>query len=325
MRERQSDPRRTVWYICAMIVRALASIAVLFSLVQANVPGPSAGSAAKPTTGTAPPAANASSTPQSSSPAETHTPSQSATVKSDCTGANCEEQQPHFIVTLPPQPPQPWLLRERISWGTYLVLALVGYVGILLALSTLKKIERNTVLAETTAQAALDASQAALAPAQAILLSERPWVLVSVEPTINKPNCFTITATNKRRTPATITALFEQVGIKSDEAHLPSSPEYDENQGTQPMIPVTLVPGESTPIRVFSRDDVAAICESEERVKRIENCDEKIFLHGRVAYRDLVAPRGSNEHETNWCCWYIHGRQKSGMVIAGPPGYNSHT
>jgi hypothetical protein len=42
-------------------------------------------------------------------------------------------------------------------------------------------------------------------------------------------------------------------------------------------------------------------------------------------YRDLVSPQGSNEHETNWCCWYIHGRQKSGMVIAGPPSYNSHT
>jgi hypothetical protein len=119
--------------------------------------------------------------------------------------------------------------------------------------------------------------------------------------------------------------MLEQVGIKSDEAHLPASPEYDEQDGSQPMIPVTLVPGESTPIKVFSREDVPAICESDERVKLIENWDEKIFLHGRIVYRDLVAPRGANEHQTNWCCWYIHGRQKSGMVIAGPPGYNSHT
>jgi hypothetical protein len=229
------------------------------------------------------------------------------------------------IVTLPPQPPQPWLLRDRISWGAYLVLALVGYVGILLALSTLKKIERNTVLAEAAAQAALDASQAALANAQSILLAERPWILVSIEPAIDKPNSFTITATNKGRTPATITAMYEQVGIKSDEAHLPANPEYGEQQGSQPMIPVTLVPGESTPIKAFARDDVPAITESEEQLKRIENWDEKLFLHGRIIYRDLVAPKGTNEHETNWCCWYIHGRQKSGMVIAGPPGYNSHT
>ncbi len=205
------------------------------------------------------------------------------------------------------------------------MLALVGYIGIMLALSTLKKIERNTALAETTAQAALDASQAALATANAILLSERPWILVSVEPIISKPNSFTITATNKGRTPATIIAMYEQVGIKSDEAHLPATPEYGEKQGSQPMVPVTLIPGESTPIKAFSRDDVPAISGSGEQFKRIENWDEKLFLHGKIVYRDLVSPRESNEHETNWCCWYIHGRQKSGMVIAGPPGYNSHT
>jgi len=223
------------------------------------------------------------------------------------------------------QPTPQWPLRERISWGAYLVLALVGYVGVMLALSTLKKIERNTVLSETTAQAALDASQAALATAQAILRSERPWILISVEPTINKLNSFTVTATNKGKTPATIATMIDEVGIKSDESHLPATPEYIEQQATQPMIPLTLVPGESTPIKVFSRDDVPVVCASEERFKRIENWDEKIFLHGKITYHDLVAPQGTNEHETNWCCWYIHGRQKSGMVIAGPPGYNSHT
>jgi hypothetical protein len=70
---------------------------------------------------------------------------------------------------------------------------------------------------------------------------------------------------------------------------------------------------------------VPAISGSGEQFKRIENWDEKIFLHGKIVYRDLVSPMGSNEHQTNWCCWYIHGRQKSGMVIAGPPAYNSHT
>lgn len=312
-----------------MMVRVLASLVVLLSLVQANAFGQSAGSSAKPAAGNAPAAVQGSS-PQQSLPiqpitgaAPSDTASQSSTAKADCNGVPCDQKQ--VIVTLPQQPVQPWLLRERISWGAYLLLALVGYVGIMLAISTLKKIERNTVLAETTAQAALDASQAALAIAQAILLSERPWILVSIEPAINKPNSFTITATNKGRTPAMITAMLDQVGIKSDEAHLPATPEYDRQQESQPMIPVTLVPGESTPIKIFGRDDVPAITESEERLKRIENWDEKLFLHGRIVYRDLVAPRGTNEHETNWCCWYIHGRQKSGMVIAGPPGYNSHT
>ena len=306
-----------------MIVRALASLAVLLSLVQANAPGPPAGSAPKLTAGTTPSAAHASPVQQSSGKVGAGSASQTAPAQSDCNGVPCDQKQ--VIVTLPPQPTPQWPLRERISWGAYLALALVGYIGVMVALSTLKKIERNTLLAETTAQAALDASQAALTTAQAILLSERPWLLVSVEPTINKLNSFTITATNKGRTPATIATTVDEVGIKSDASHLPATPEYDEQQGTRPMIPVTLVPGESTPIKVFSRDDVPAVCESEERFKRIENWDEKIFLHGKITYHDLVSPQGANEHETNWCCWYIHGRQKSGMVIAGPPGYNSHT
>jgi hypothetical protein len=306
-----------------MMVRGLASLAVLLSLVQANTPGSNTGSVPKPAASTYSANSTPSATQQSTNQIDGDNSAPSAQVKADCNGVPCDQKQ--VIVTLPQQPVQPWLLRERISWGTYLLLALVGYVAVLLALSTLKKIERQTVLAESTAQAALNASQAALATAQAILLAERAWILVSVEPSINKPNTFTITATNKGRTPATITAMFEQLGIKSDEAHLPATPEYDENQGEQPMIPVTLVPGESTPVKVFSRDDVPTICGSDEQLKRIENWDEKIFLHGKVLYRDLVAPQGSNEHQTNWCCWYIHGRQKSGMVIAGPAGYNSHT
>lgn len=326
IQHREPHPsQRNVWYICAMMVRGLASLVVVLSLLQANAPGQSSPSSPKTASGTAPAPTHALSAQQVSGTADAESPSQNATVNADCNGVPCEEQQPHLIVTLPPQPAQPWLIRERISWGAYLLLALVGYVGIMIALSTLKKIERNTALAETTAQAALEASQAALATAQAILLSERPWILVSVEPTISKANSFTITATNKGRTPATITAMLEQVGIKSDLAHLPENPEYLEQQGSQPMIPVTLVPGECTPIKVFSRDDVPAVCETDQRLKLIENWDEKIFLHGRIVYRDLVAPLGSNEHETNWCCWYIHGRQKSGMVVAGPPGYNSHT
>jgi hypothetical protein len=313
-----------------MMVRAFVSLAVLLSLVQANAPGQVSGSSPKPASGSAP-AAHASTaqqgpaTSQSPGSAESAIPAQNSPAKTDCNGAPCEEQQPRFIFTYPPQPVQPWLLRDRISWGAYLLLALVGYVGIMLALSTLKKIERNTVLAETTAQAALNAAEAALAAAQAIQLSERPWILISVEPSIDKPNSFTVTATNKGRTPATIVAMYEQIGIKTDETHLPAKPEYGEQEGSQPLIPVTLVPGESTPVKAFSRDDVPAISQSDEQLKRIENWDQKIFLHGKILYRDLISPQAGNEHETNWCCWYIHGRQKSGMVIAGPPGYNSHT
>ncbi len=30
-------------------------------------------------------------------------------------------------------------------------------------------------------------------------------------------------------------------------------------------------------------------------------------------------PPLKHTHQTDWCCWYIHGRQTSKLVIAGPP------
>jgi len=78
-------------------------------------------------------------------------------------------------------------------------------------------------------------------------------------------------------------------------------------------------------LKSFSRDDVRGLCETEERLLRIENWEERIFLYGKVVYRDLMGPADHQTHETGWCCRYIHGRQKSGLVMAGPQEYNLHT
>jgi hypothetical protein len=89
-------------------------------------------------------------------------------------------------------------------------------------------------------------------------------------------------------------------------------------------VPLILLPGESTTIKTFTRDEVKSVCENLVQVQRVEDWEEKIYLYGNVTYTDLVASGGA-AHETGWCCWYIHGRQKSGMVMAGPPEYNRHT
>jgi len=78
-------------------------------------------------------------------------------------------------------------------------------------------------------------------------------------------------------------------------------------------------------IKSFSRDEVLSICRNQDQMRRVENWEEKIYLYGKVAYADLQAPDEKKLYETGWCCWYIHGRQKSGMVTAGPRNYNLHT
>jgi hypothetical protein len=101
----------------------------------------------------------------------------------DCNGGPCEEQQPHIVVTLPAPAPEKWPIHDRISWAAYLVLAILGYVGIMLALSTLKKIERQTAAAETAAKASAESAQIALLHARSLIAAERPWIMISVEPT----------------------------------------------------------------------------------------------------------------------------------------------
>jgi hypothetical protein len=168
-------------------------------------------------------------------------------------------------------------------------------------------------------------ARAALMNAEAVIHAERPWILITAEPSRSKENSFSVMATNRGRTPARIIAVVDRTRIILDEKRLPSAPEYRHEETGAPFVPIILLPGESTAIKPFSREDVKGLCDSEERYKRIETWEEKVYLYGKVMYRDLIAPAESPAHETNWCCWYIHGRQNSGMVIAGPQEYNSHT
>jgi len=297
--------------------KRLALLAVLLAVAQVSVPA--VGQAADSSSAvrqTPPAAATSSPTPPASGiPA----------AKTDCSGGPCEDQQPRVIVTVPAPAPSPasWAWHDRVLWAACVVLAAEGLFAIWLALSALKRIERQSIISEGAAAAAAVSAQAALLNAQAIIDAERPWLVITVEPSPRTENSFTVTATNRGRTPATIVATAEKIKIALDETHLPSPPEYGEPGA--PRVPIILLPGESTAIKSFCRDEGKGICETEERFKRVANWEEKAFIYGKIVYRDLIAPRDKQLHETAWCCWYIHGRQRSGLVIAGPPDYNLHT
>lgn len=205
------------------------------------------------------------------------------------------------------------------------MLAVLGYAGIMLFLSMLKKIERHTEAGAATAQAALDTAQAALAQTQAIINSERPWIVVRVEPSLTKENSFRLMATNRGRSPARIVSLVDQVQIAVDETNLPATPEYENTKPAARPEPIVLLPSESVAIKTFSRDDVRGICKTTEEFERIELWEKNIFLYGRVSYRDMLASPENPAHETDWCYWYIHGDKKSALSIAGTPEYNKHS
>ena len=232
---------------------------------------------------------------------------------------------PQIIVNPPAPVVPPWTWRERVAWGANIVLAVLGYVGIMLFLSMLKKIERHTEAGATTAQAALETAQSALAQTQAIVNSERPWIVVRVEPSLTKENSFRLMATNRGRSPARIVGLMDHVQIAVDETNLPATPEYEGAKPAARPEPIVLLPSESVAIKTFGRDDVRSVCKTTEEFERIELWEKNIFLYGRVSYRDMLAPAETPVHETDWCYWYIHGDKKSALSMAGTPEYNKHS
>ena len=323
-------------YIDAMIWKYLAMTAILLSVAlapaalaaqadnQSPTPHqtvPSAAPVAPVHPSPAPRAASATAPPATANPA----------AQTDCEGGACDAPTPHITIATPAPAPAPWPLQDRIGWAASLLLTIIAYVGIMLALSALRKIERQTRCAESAAQAAADSAKVALLLAQsqtqqaeAQAQAERPWILITTEPAYGIPNGFTVVATNRGRSPARIVSIADEIAIAADESELPSVPKFT-GEPRPPVVAMILLPGESTGIKSIRRDDVKALCGTEERLRRVEDWKEKIYLHGTVAYRDLRSQDEKQMHETLWCCWYIHGREKNGMVMAGPPEYNRHT
>ena len=242
----------------------------------------------------------------------------SSVPNSDCEGSACDAPPPsHITIATPAPAAAPWPVQDRISWVANLILVLIVYLGVMLGYSALRKIERQAHVVEVAAQAAADSAKAALLLAQAQERTERPWIMVTAEPDPGIRDGFSVMATNRGHSPTKIVTLVDSIATANDESQLPAEPVFHAEPRV-PRDPIFLLPGESRKIKSFRRDDVQTVCNNPEDLRRVEDWEVKIFLYGKVAYADLRAPEDAEPYETSWCCWYIHGRQNSGMVMAGP-------
>jgi hypothetical protein len=261
---------------------------------------------------------------------KTTPPAQSsdAATEAKCDDGPCDHPKPHIAVTNAPAPAPTarvvtW--QDNVAWGANILLAVLGYVGIMMGFSLLKKIDRQTEYAETAAQAATEAANAASMQAQMMINAERPWLLIRVEPAPQMANSFRIMATNRGRGPAEIISSSERIGLAADETQLPDKPEFAKKQSSELPAQTILLPGESMILLSFGRDDMKWVCKTDEGLRRVEQRKDIIFIYGKVVYRDLLAPDEKHIHDTDWCCRYNHGETASSLIVAGPQKYIRHT
>ena len=229
------------------------------------------------------------------------------------------------VAPVQPAPPAPWLMRDRIAWSVNIILVLLGYGGILLAMSLLHKMERALRVTETLAESASEQSSLAMQTLQKLQQAERPWLSISIVQQPAAENTFTVLATNCGKSPARLLGCYDAHLFVASEADLPPAAPLPEAPSPDYSRPILLLPGESARLRSLRREQVKEFCGDAEGYRKVLSWESKIYLFGKVVYEEVSGAQNRQPYESSWCCWYIHGERNSGLIFSGPKDYNSHS
>jgi hypothetical protein len=184
-------------------------------------------------------------------------------------------------------------------------------------------VQRQIGIMERQTKAAEDAAMAALLNAQAMMHSERPWIIISIEPHPQFRGSFLFAATNKGRTPAQLVSGSSEYTFAPRPQELPVPPTYS-SQFTG-LDETLLVPGD--PFQIYTR---SGICPEDILARRassheLRSYNETLIFYGRIVYRDGFGNGNESNtfHETRWCFAYVKHERR--FVLTGPDEYNRHT
>jgi hypothetical protein len=169
----------------------------------------------------------------------------------------------------------------------------------------------------TSNEAAVANAKASQLHAQALINAERPWIIVSISPTLRN-NFFAFQAANYGRTPAEIVSANVKWTVSLDEEgrDLPSPPDYGTN-----MLPYRkLLPSMQNPWE-FSSEDVSNRLRGEPPAADLRQGRKWFMIYGCVRYNDMLD--ASQSHETRFC--YRYDPASMQLFLSGPKDYNQRT
>lgn len=215
---------------------------------------------------------------------------------------------------------------DRLNWVLAAVLVIIGSFGVLYARKTLKAIQLQLVemkaAGEQTNQMISHAgtqADAALLNAKALIASERPWFVSSVEIDDKELGLWKVRIVNKGRTPGHLNAMFSEHTFVDIPDNLPIPPKYE----SFCYVPDTrfFATGES----FTDRERIPGFKPDFFIENERKNQTDTLVIYGRVIYSDTFMWGSPDEiiHETRWCYFY-QPPPYNRFVPCGPKEYNGY-
>lgn len=209
------------------------------------------------------------------------------------------------------------------------LLVAVGIAGVVVAIKTLRKIERQTKAGEEAAKSGRDSAEASLKQANALIDAERAWVVESIRFLDEIPYrsndggilVAQVTLRNIGKQPAFL--KFIQLRFHAHDTALARLPQY---RSTEPLPDgFMMAPSSEIHLRALleegSFDD-----EQVQRIRGLKGKALKLRLYGRIAYESM-GREGVNQFCYTWQnqMGFSLSGDKPFFEKDGPLGYNSHT
>jgi hypothetical protein len=189
---------------------------------------------------------------------------------------------------------------------------------------TLFVIAWQSVETHAAAKSGEDAAEIALANTKTLINVERPWLVMAIERDKELKNLFRMKAVNRGRTPAQIISISDGCLIAPVRDKLPIPPEYIRVKTLEATD--LLIQGEYQTIFEYSRDHLRMAIDDSAWFDCVCEGTHFAYIFGKILYRDLIASKSVEPHETAWCCILLLGSDGEDhfFFTDGQSGYTKH-